>query len=77
MTRSDLSVHGEWPDLNGLTCSGLVVEEYWHEGSIYNPASALWLRTGSVWHLLFLDNGEVFWRVRDEGPTAFDLPERG
>lgn len=75
MSSHDLHVHGEWPDLDGLICSGLVVEEWWYEGSIYDPAMVIWLQAESTWHRLVMEYGEVFWRVADDEPTAYDLPE--
>jgi hypothetical protein len=75
MSSSGPHIHGELPTLDGQTCNGLVVEEYWHEGALDIPADAFWLRAESTWYRLSIDHGEVFCHAADWEPTARDLSE--
>ena len=75
MDSRDLQVMGEWTQLAGSRCDSLLVEQYWHEGRLCEPANVVWLHVGATWHRLTIDCGVVFWRKSDAGPAPHEMPE--
>ena len=75
MDSPDLEVIGEWPRLAGSRCDSILVEQYWHEGKLCEPANVVWLHVGATWHRLTIDGGVVFWRKSDAGPAPYKMPE--
>ncbi|MCB9171988.1 MAG: hypothetical protein H6637_03610 [Ardenticatenales bacterium] len=76
-TMGDFELNGEPPDLSGKICQGLYREEYWFEGDLIEPATILYLKFDGQWHRLYFDFGIIFWRLEDELPESFDVPEEG
>jgi hypothetical protein len=72
--EAELEVHGTPPELASLACDELLCEQYWHEGSLEEPANVIFLRFASDWHRLCFDHGIVFWRTQSERPAPYAMP---
>ena len=70
-----LEIQGQPPSLGGKKCDALVCYEYWHQGSLIEPANVIFVRADGEWHKLFFDSGIIFWRSGVEPDPSFDAPE--
>ena len=70
-----LEIQGQPPNLVGNICEALACLEFWHEGSLVDPANAIFIRANGGWHKLFFDSGAVFWKSDVEPQPSFDAPE--
>ena len=73
--ETELEVHGTAPELASLRCDELLCEQYWHRGTLEDPANVVYLRFGSRWHRLTFDHGIVFWRTPSKRPAPYTMPE--
>jgi hypothetical protein len=57
----------EPPDLQGTTCTGLVLQEYWYDGAVCESAHVFFLQLDhGLWHRFFIDAGVLFWSTVTE-----------
>lgn len=75
--HEQLEVNGTEPPIEGAQCEALIAVQYWHAGSLAEPANATHLRFEGAWYRLYFDHGIIFWRDGDSPPTAFAAPEIG
>jgi hypothetical protein len=68
-------VDGIPESLIGSQCEAIVVEGYWHQRAVAEPANVIWLRFRSEWYRLFFDVGSVFWGKSNDPPKAYEMPE--
>jgi hypothetical protein len=66
---------GTMPDLAGAHLDGLYVEEYWHGGSISEPAGVIHICADGKWHVLYFDYDIVYWRDGTGVPEPYSMPE--
>ena len=60
------SINGSPPDLAGVLCERLLVQEFWYDGSQEEEANVIYLLAGGQWLRLYFDWGVVFWREASE-----------
>ena len=70
-----LEIQGHPPSLVGKICEALACLEFWNEGSLVEPANAIFIRANGGWHKLSFDSGVVFWKSDVEPQPSFDAPE--
>ncbi len=75
MNKEELEIHGNPPSLADKTCDQLLVEQYWHKGTLSEPANVIYFRCGNIWHRLTFDHGIIFWREQPEEPTPYSMNE--
>ena len=61
--------NGPPPALEGLVCTGLVVQQFYESLSLVDPANVVFLRFGDEWHRIYFEPGTVFWRS-GQAPAA-------
>ena len=64
---SELSINGEWPELENEEVEGLVAQEFWCDGECEDQANILYLRASGEWFRLYFDYSIIFWRPGDNG----------
>jgi hypothetical protein len=62
-------VNGEEPKLEGLLCTGFVLEHFYEGLQITNQVNVAHLCFNERWYRLYFECGTVFWRV-SEKPEA-------
>ena len=75
MSTEEPEIHGEIPDLADKTCDQLLVEQYWNNGTLSEPANVIYFRCGSIWHRLTFDHGIIFWREQTAEPIPYAMDE--
>ena len=80
MTALDWSVPditGTPPTLDGKTCTGLICEQFWHQGQMASPANVIFIRADETWYRLVLDSGVIHWREQPSQPEPWEAREEG
>jgi hypothetical protein len=75
MSDEGLEVMGSAPNIEKRRCDALLCEQYWHAGTLRDPANVIYLLVDAVWHRLTFDGGIVFWGERADRPTPYAMPE--
>ncbi len=68
-STAGVDFNGQVPALNGLVCTGLVVQQFYDGLTLADPANVVFLRFGEAWHRMYFETGTVFWRS-GEPPAA-------
>ncbi|WP_406667799.1 hypothetical protein [Gallaecimonas sp. GXIMD1310] len=63
----ELEVNGHWPAIEKQSLQELIVQEFWCDGVLEEPANVVYLRVTNHWFRLYFDCGIVFWRNGNEG----------
>ncbi len=74
MESEELSVNGEWPELNNKVIEKLIAQEYWYQGVLDKAANVIWLKITGKWYRLYFDYRIIFWKESTESP-AYSKPE--
>lgn len=77
MGMDDLDIVGAWPEFQGKTLEGLVVQEAWFEGECDDEANVVWLHVDGDWYKLYFDGDAVFWKAHSSGPDGRDGGREG
>lgn len=75
MRHAEVEVNGTPPSLAQRVCNELLCEQYWHKGTLVEPANVIYFRFGEDWHRLTFDHGIIFWRQQRERPCPYTIPE--
>src|SRR5688572_25084783 len=67
----DLDVNGQAPDLAGITCEAILLQQFVHAGVLVEPANVIHLKFAGQWHRLYFDYGIVFWRLSEGAPEPW------
>ena len=62
-------INGVQPNLANKLVQALLVQQFWHEGKLEDPANVVHICVASQWHRLYFDYGVVFWRLSDSAPS--------
>ena len=63
----ELEVNGHWPQIEKQFLQEMIVQEFWYDGVLEEPANVVYLKIDSDWLRLYFDCGIVFWREDNEG----------
>ena len=63
----ELEVNGHWPQIENQSLQEMIVQEFWYDGVLEEPANVVYLKIDSHWFRLYFDCGIVFWRQDNEG----------
>lgn len=66
-TMSELSINGEWPELDNKEVEELIAQEFWYDGECKDQANVLYIRASGKWFRLYFDYSIIFWRPGDNG----------
>ena len=72
----ELEVNGYWPQIEKQSLQEMIVQEFWYEGVLEEPANVVYLNINGHWFRLYFDYGIVFWRQDNEG-LEDELASRG
>jgi hypothetical protein len=75
MTPGDPEVDGTPPLLSRQICQTFLLEQYWHDNALVDPANVAYLQFEDTWHRLTFDHGIVIWRLQAERPQPHSMPE--
>lgn len=67
-----LEIKGIPPKLSGRDCEELICQQYWYKGKLANEVDILCIKSNGRWHLLYFENGTIFWRMQDDAPIPFE-----
>lgn len=67
-----LETNGIPPKLSGRECQELICQQYWYQGKLENEVDMLSIKANDRWHLLYFENGVIYWRLQKEGPKPFE-----
>jgi hypothetical protein len=71
-----LEINGDVPDLSGIVCHEIVIQEHWYDGAINDRMNVAWVSTDGGWYRIYFDYGIVFFRGPEaDGPAPFVAPE--
>ena len=71
-----LEVNGNWPEIERQSLQEMIVQEFWYDGVVEEPANVVYLKINNDWYRLYFDCGIVFWREGNEG-LEDELASRG
>ena len=54
--------NGDPPAIQGLVCTGLVIQHFYDGRTLTDQANVVYLRFGDTWHRIYFETGTVFWR---------------
>ncbi|MEP5837469.1 MAG: hypothetical protein ABJ322_07105 [Marinobacter sp.] len=63
----ELEVNGKWPQIEKQSLQEMIVQEFWFEGVLEEPANVVYLKINDHWLRLYFDCGILFWRQDSEG----------
>lgn len=72
-----VEINGQPPELRGQVCGAFLCEQFRHEGELVNVANVVYILFAQQWHQLTIDCGIVYWRLKDEAPEPWAIPEEG
>ena len=64
-----LEFSGHPPEIAGKVCTGFVVQHFYADGVLADPANVVFFRFDDTWHRLCFETGTVFWRS-ESAPEA-------
>ncbi|WP_295952693.1 hypothetical protein [uncultured Xanthomonas sp.] len=62
MSVEHMTLNGQPPALEGLECTGFVVQHFYEDFALSDPACAVCLCFGEVWYRIYFEAAAVFWR---------------
>jgi len=72
---SNLSINGEWPQLEGKLLQEMLCHEMYYEGKLEELANVVYLKVDEKWHRLYFDYEIIFWRNENTAPKDYTMPE--
>ena len=63
----EVEVNGYWPKIKRQTLQEMIVQQFWYEGVLEEPANVVYLKVNNGWFRLYFDYGIVLWRKDNEG----------
>lgn len=63
------------PKLSGQECQELICQQYWYRGKLEKEMDMLFIKVNDRWHLLYFENGVIYWRLQEEEPAPFEEKE--
>ena len=61
-------VNGDPPEIVGMPCEELLVQQYWSEGELVEEANVVHMRFDGEWYRLYFEHAQIFWRLDHRAP---------